>query len=266
MENQAPDIQSTPSTIWQKLSVPLLAAGVALMVFFFQWLFGMMYPQDSARVYTNWEIAELTAENLLTDKGLDGVRKTIDRKETKEMYLNSIDEICFDSAGELVSAGFVILAFDRGEDKGHKYLLTLSPDAPDGHPVRLERLAGYVPYYPDDLQNCAPFEVLYTLSRHPLEELANQKPIASESSFLLKTPGGGARVETEREAPALKEKIEDTDVWFVRSRGGWFQVTDPAQISPRFCPLLVTVKDGDSEPVIYGWMMLEIPAETEKQS
>ena len=265
MENQKPASQTGPSTIWQKLSVPLLTVGVALMVFFFQWLFGRMYPEDSARVYTNWEITELTAQNLLTEKGLDAVRRTIDRKGTGELYLNSIDELCFNSAGELVSANFSILSFERGGDQGHEYLLTLSQDAPDGHPVRLERLAGYLPC-PDDLQDRAPYQALYTLSHHPLAELANQKPIASEGSFLLRTAGSGTTVETDREVPALKTEIEEADVWFVRAGGGWFKVTDPMQISPRFSPLLLTVKEGDSEPVVYGWLMLEIPAEGEKQS
>ena len=265
MENQTPDTSSAPSTIWQKLSVPILVVGVALMVFFFQWLFSLMYPQDSYRVYTNWEITELTSESLLTEKGLDGVRRTIDRKGAKELYLDAIDELCFNSAGKLVSGRFVLLAFDRKEEKGHEYLLTLSQDGTEKYPVKLERLEGSVPY-PDDLQDRAPYEALYTLSHHPLEELANQKPIASEGCFLLNTAGSGTIVETDREAPALKAEVEEADVWFVRSGGGWFQVTDPAQISPRFSPLLLTVKDGDSEPVIYGWLMLENPAETEKQN
>ncbi len=67
MENQTPDTSSAPSTIWQKLSVPILVVGVALMVFFFQWMFSLMYPQDSYRVYTNWEITELTSESLRTE-------------------------------------------------------------------------------------------------------------------------------------------------------------------------------------------------------
>jgi len=261
MENQKPDTQLT---IWQKLSVPMLTVGIAMMVLFFRWLFGIMYPQDSYRVYTNWEITELTAENLLTEKRLDGIRQTIDRKGIKSIYLDSIDSIYFNSAGKLLSADITFLSCTPGEKQGQKYHLTLSQEAGEsGYPAKLERLEGYVPVEPDRLGERVPYEALYTLSHHPMSELANQKPIASESSFFMVATGGGLTIETDRDVPALQEEIDAGTAWFVRHDGGWFAITEPHQISPEFLPVLLAVKGKDSEPVFYGWLFLEIPGGTQ---
>lgn len=260
MEENKPESQAAPSTIWQKLSVPLLTIGVALLVFFFQWLFGMMYPQDSYRVYSNWEITELTAENLLTEKRLDGIRQTIDRKGVKSVYLDSINEIRFNSAGKLLSADLTFMACVPGETQGQIYRLTLSEEkTPDGYWAKLERLEGYLSIDPGTLQNRVPYETLYTLSHHPLPELANQKPIASEGSFFMAAPADGLTIETDREAPALQAEIDEGLVWFVRYDGGWFTATKTEQISPQFLPVVLTAKGTDTEPQLYGWILLEIP-------
>lgn len=260
MEEHKPNPQAVSSTVWQKLSVPLLTIGVALLVFFFQWLFGMMYPQDSYRVYSNWEITELTAENLLTEKRLDGIRETIDRKGVKSIYLDSIDEISFNSAGKLLSADLTFMACAAGGTQGQIYRLTLSEEkTPDGYWAKLERLEGYISIDPDTLQKRVPYETLYTLSHHPMSELANQKPIASEGRFFMAAPADGLTIETDREAPALQTEIDERLIWFVRYNGGWFTATETDQISPQFLPMVLTVKGTDSEPQLYGWMLLEIP-------
>ena len=264
MDNQKTDSQPTPPTIWQKLSVPLLTIGVALMVFFFQWLFGMMYPQDSYRIYTNWEITELTAENLLTEKRLDGIRQTIDRKEIKNIYLDSLEKIYFSSAGKLLSADLTFLACTPGETQGQKYHLVISQEkGENGYYSKFERLEGYFSVNPDELQERVPYETLYTLSHHPMAELANQKPIASESSFYITAPGDGLSVQTDREEPALQEEIDRGIAWFVRSDGGWFAPTRAEQISPRFLPAAIITEGTGREPEFYGWLLLEVPAETE---
>lgn len=260
MEEHKPDSQAVSSTIWQKLSVPMLTVGVALLVFFFQWLFGTMYPADSYRVYSNWEITELTAENLLTEKRLDGIRQTIDRKGVKSIYLDSINEISFSSAGKLISADLTFMACVPEETQGQKYHLTLSEDkTSDGHFARLERLEGYVSIEPGTLQKRVPYEALYTLSHHPMQELANQNPIASEGRFLMAASADGLTIEADRTAPALQTEIEEGLVWFVRYDGGWFTVTKAEQISPQFLPVVLAVDRPDSEPELYGWMLLEIP-------
>ena len=41
-------------TRWEKLSIYVITIGIALSIFVCQWLFGMLFPQDSYREYTNW--------------------------------------------------------------------------------------------------------------------------------------------------------------------------------------------------------------------
>lgn len=260
MEQKKADGQSAPLNLWQKLSVPLLTVGVALMVFFFKWLFSAMYPADSYRVYTNWEITELTAETLLTEKKLDGIRQTIDRKDEKSIWVDSIDNISFSSSGNLLAADITFLAAERNSDQALRYRLTLT-EGESKHPVSLERLEGYVSLEESSADR-VPFALMYSLSHHPMAELANQKPIASESRFMMASAGRAA-VETNRQEEELQAEIKEGIVWFVRYDGGWFTVTEAEQISPQFLPIVLTVWGKDTDPVFYGWMMLEIPSLTE---
>ncbi len=261
MEQNKTSGQPAPLTLWQKLSVPLLTIGVALMVFFFKWLFGTMYPADSHRVYTNWEITELTAENLLTEKRLDGIRQTIDRKGEKAIWVDAINGISFSSSGKLLAADITFLAAERNSDQALRYHLTLTEEGE--HPVRLERLEGYVPLE-GSAAGRVPYDLMYSLSHHPMAELANQKPIANESHFMMAS-AGTASVETNRQGEALRKEVEEGLVWFVRYDGGWFTVTDPEQISPQFLPVVLSVRGKDAEPFLYGWLMLEIPSSPENE-
>ena len=140
-----------------------------------------------------------------------------------------------------------------------KYLTLSEEKTPDGYWAKLERLEGYISIDPDTLPKRVPYETLYTLSHHPMSELANQKPIASEGRFFMAAPADGLTIETDREAPALQTEIDERLIWFVRYNGGWFTATETDQISPQFLPVVLTVKGTDSEPQLYGWMLLEIP-------
>ena len=103
-------------TLWEKLSIFVITGVIVLSVFVCQWLFGMLYPKDSYREYTNWEIVEMTTDNFLTRERITDLAKVIDRKEQKTIWIDRINRLGFSSSGTLIGVDLELLTV---EDDGN---------------------------------------------------------------------------------------------------------------------------------------------------
>lgn len=261
-------------TLWEKMSVFVLTGVVAVSIFVCQWLFGMLYPQDSYRVYTNWEIVEMTTENFLTSERINGLAKVIDRKGDKTLWIDRVNHIAFNSSGALIGVDMEILSVDD-EGRALRFSFTLTEGKEQAKLIRLE---GYETV--ENTDNRVPYLAMQTLIQHPMAELANQKPIANQSQFWLigmgedinKLPEDGTltgRLEdydwlVRADALRLSAIADQTEVlknsWFVRSENGWFEVTDWDQVSPQYLQLDILIYNGNADVLEidrYGTLLLE---------
>ena len=257
-------------TLWEKLSVVVITAGIALSVFVCQWLFGQLFPQDGYREYTNWEIVEMTTDNFLTESRLNDLARVIDRKEKNTLWIDRVNRLAFSSAGTLIGVDLELLKVDD-EGNAQRYHFTLTEGKEQAKLIRQE---GYETVASTDA--LVPYDTLYTLLEHPLAELANQQPIANRSQFHIiglgeenALPQDGVLSElpdwyvragamTIRENDGAQPAPENT--WFIRRENGWFAVTDWSQVSERYLPLEVFACHGeDSTPFAehYGTILLE---------
>lgn len=271
MENQQ------QPTFWQKMSVFILTGVVLVSILVCQWLFGMLYPQDSYREYSNWQIQEMTTDHFLTAKGIDELAAVIDRKDTKTLWVDRINRLAFDSAGQLTTADLEILAVDE-QQQALRFHFTLTKE--DEQQAKLIRQQGYITV--EGTQQMVPYEVLYTLCNHPMEELANQLPIANQSTFWIiglgedreKIPQQETSIPIAENGWLIRTqplRLEHTEgrtgqpqgnTWFVRRENGWFSVTDWNQVSPDFVALDVVVYSGQEDETSvsladYGTLLLE---------
>ena len=258
-------------TLWEKASVFVLTGVVALSIFVCQWLFGMLYPQDSYREYTNWEIVEMTTDNFLTTERLDGLVKVIDRKDRKSIWIDRVNRFAFNSSGTLIGVDLELLTLDQ-EGNAQRYHFTLTEGREQ---ARLIRQEGYETV--ENADALVPYDVLYTLLENPLTELVNQKPIANQSQLWLIGFGEGDALPEDGKVSGWEEdwmvragalSIAENDgshtsvenTWFVRRENGWFEISDWSQVSPEYLALEVFAYHGeDSDPLAehYGTILLE---------
>lgn len=270
--------QERQPTLWEKMSIFVITGIVVLLAFVCQWLFGMLYPQDSYREYTNWEIQELTTDNLLTRERLNDLAKVIDRKGKKTLWVDRINRLAFGSSGKLIGADLEFLTIDD-EGHGQRYSFTITEGREQ---ARLIRLQGYETV--ESTEDMVPYSAMYTLTGHPMEELANQIPIANQSQFWI-VGLSEALCDTIAEQDVLRGQPEQYDwlvraeplrlsgtegktgapqenTWFVRSENGWFAVSDWSQVSPSYLALEILAYHGDTQDTgvlaeHYGMILLE---------
>ena len=253
-------------TLWEKLSVFVITVGIALSVLVCQWLFGTLFPQDSYREYTNWEIVDMTTENFLTVERLNDLAKVIDRKEECTLWLDRVNRFAFSSSGTLTAVDLELLKVDD-EGKAQRYHFTMTEGREQ---AKLIRQAGYENV--TSTETMVPYMALYPLLQNPLTELANQQPIANQSAFWII---GLEEVQEEPvvgipdwfvrgDAMTLSENDgsdgSTENVWFVRKENGWFGITDWAQVSEQYLRLEIFAYHGeDSDPLAehYGTILLE---------
>ena len=258
-------------TLWEKLSIFVITGVIVLSVFVCQWLFGMLYPKDSYREYTNWEIVEMTTDNFLTRERITDLAKVIDRKEQKTIWIDRINRLAFSSSGTLIGVDLELLTV---EDDGNaqRYHFTLTEGREQAKLIRQE---GYEKVESTD--TLVPYDTLYTLLENPLTELVNQKPIASQSQFWMIGLGEGDTFPEDGKLSGWEEDwlvragaltLSENDgsrtavenIWFVRKENGWFAVTDWSQVSPKYLPLEVFAYHGEDSAVFaehYGTILLE---------